>query len=369
MKKLTVIQTLPALNAGGVERGTLEIGRALVAAGHRSIVISNGGRLVAQLEAEGSEHIQLPVHRKSLASLRQVRPVRQLLADIKPDIVHARSRVPAWIAWLAWRKLPATNRPHFVTTVHGLYSVSPYSAVMTKGERVIAVSHTVKKYILANYAHCPADKIQVIYRGVSAAEFPHGYQPSAEWLAKWRQDYPQLQGKTVLTLPGRITRWKGQSEFIDLIEQLVGQNLPVHGVMVGGAEAKKQAYLLELQQEIKARGLEQHLTLTGHRNDIRDIFSQSDIVYSLSNDPEAFGRTSLEALYIGTPVIGWNHGGVGETLTTCYPQGAVTFKDMKQLVAKSVQLIQQPDLPKPMTELTLETMCQSTLAVYASLTQ
>ena len=156
MKKLTVIQTLPALDAGGVERGTLEIARALVAAGHRSIVISNGGRLVKQLEAEGSEHITLPVHKKSLASLWQVTPFRQLLTDIQPDILHARSRVPAWIAWLAWRKLPANtlfqhHRPHFVTTVHGLYSVSPYSAIMTKGERVIAVSNTVQEYILKNY--------------------------------------------------------------------------------------------------------------------------------------------------------------------------------------------------------------------------
>jgi glycosyltransferase involved in cell wall biosynthesis len=367
MKKLTIVQTLPALNAGGVERGTLEIGRALVAAGHRSIVISNGGRLVRQLEEEGSEHITLPVHKKSLASLLQVAAFRKIIADIKPDILHARSRVPAWIAFLAWRKLPQATRPHFVTTVHGLYSVNSYSAIMTKGERVIAVSNTVQDYILKNYPHCSADKIQVIYRGVSAEEFPYNYQPNNDWLTKWHNDYPQLQGKTVLTLAGRITRWKGQSEFIDLIEQLIAKNLPVHGVMVGGAEAKKQAYLEELKAEIKARGLEKYLTLTGHRSDIKEIFSQSNIVYSLSNDPEAFGRTSLEALYIGTPVIGWNHGGVGETLTTCYPQGAVPFKEMAQLVTKSVQLIQQPELPTPMTKLTLETMCQSTLAVYEAL--
>jgi glycosyltransferase involved in cell wall biosynthesis len=146
---------------------------------------------------------------------------RKIIADIKPDILHARSRVPAWIAWLAWRKLPTNNRPHFVTTVHGLYSVNFYSAIMTKGERVIAVSHTVKDYILKNYPQCPADKIQVIYRGVSAEEFPYDYQPNNDWLTKWHNDYPQLQGKTVLTLAGRITRWKGQREFIDLIEELI----------------------------------------------------------------------------------------------------------------------------------------------------
>lgn len=367
MKKLTVVQTLPALNAGGVERGTLEIGRALVAAGHRSIVISSGGRLVAQLEAEGSEHITLPVHRKSLASLLQVGAFRKLIADLQPDILHARSRVPAWIAWLAWRKLPTDRRPHFVTTVHGLYSVNAYSAIMTKGERVIAVSHTVKDYILANYPQCPADSIQVIYRGVSASEFPYGYQPTADWLAQWRSAYPQLQGKTVLTLPGRITRWKGQREFIELIDELVKRQYPVHGLIVGGAEAKKMAYLDELKQLISAKGLERHITLTGHRSDIREIFSQSDITYSLSSDPEAFGRTALEALYIGVPVIGWNHGGVGETLSTCYPQGRVPFTDTQALLAKSEQLLKHPDKPAPTTELSLELMCNSTLAVYQRL--
>ena len=304
MKKLTVVQTLPALNAGGVERGTLEIGRALVAAGHRSIVISNGGRLVAQLEAEGSEHITLPVHKKSLASLLQVTAFRKTIADIKPDILHARSRVPAWIAWLAWRKLPINNRPHFVTTVHGLYSVNFYSAIMTKGERVIAVSHTVKDYILKNYPQCPADKIQVIYRGVSAEEFPYDYQPNNDWLTKWHNDYPQLQGKTVLTLAGRITRLKGHDTFINLIETLISKNHQVHGLIVGGAEAKKQAYLEEIQQLIVSKDLSQHITLTGHRSDIKEVFSQSDIIYSLSSQAETFGRTVLEALYLGKSVLG-----------------------------------------------------------------
>jgi len=186
MKKLTVLQVLPALDSGGVERGTLEIARALVAAGHRSLVVSRGGRLVAQLEAEGSEHIALPVDRKALSSLWQVGPFRQLLAERQPDIVHARSRVPAWIAWLAWRKLPEAQRPHFVTTVHGLNSVSFYSAIMTKGERVIAVSETVRDYIRTHYPQCPEERIRLIYRGVDPAEFPHGYQPSPDWLAQWR---------------------------------------------------------------------------------------------------------------------------------------------------------------------------------------
>jgi glycosyltransferase involved in cell wall biosynthesis len=364
MSRLTVVQTLPALDSGGVERGTLEIARALVAAGHRSIVISRGGRLVGQLEAEGSEHINLPVDRKSLTTLLQVGAFRKLLQTLKPDILHARSRVPAWVAWLAWRKLPVDSRPRFVTTVHGLYSVSFYSAIMTKGERVIAVSETVRDYIRKNYPQCPEDHIRLIYRGVSPDEFPHGYQPSPDWLAKWQQDYPQLAGKTVLTLPGRITRLKGHEAFITLIETLKAKGLPVHGLIVGGAEAKKEAYLTELQEAVKQRGLQADMTFTGYRSDIRDIFSQSHIAFSLSSKAETFGRTTLEALSIGTPVIGWNHGGVGEILAACYPQGAVAKDDVDGLIAACETLVRTPVTVPPVVGFTLGEMCGRTLGVY-----
>ena len=141
------MQLLPALNAGGVERSTLEIGAALVAAGHRSVVVSAGGRQVEQLLAQGSEHVALDIGRKSVFALRHVGALRRLFADLKPDIVHARSRLPAWLAWRALRKPPA-SKTHFVTTVHGLNSPGWYSAIMTRGERVICVSNTVRDHVL-----------------------------------------------------------------------------------------------------------------------------------------------------------------------------------------------------------------------------
>lgn len=363
-RRLTVVQMLPALDAGGVERGTLEVARALVAAGHRSIVISRGGRLVAQLEREGSEHIALPVHRKSLASLFQVRPLRRRLAELKPDIVHARSRVPAWIAWLALRKLPAATRPHFVTTVHGLYSVSPYSAIMTRGERVIAVSETVRDYIRTHYPSCPPERIELIYRGIEPAEFPHGYQPSADWLAQWQADYPQLIGKQVLTLPGRITRLKGHDAFLDLIAALRRDGVNVHGLIVGGAEAKKQAYLSELQQAVATRGLNADISFTGHRSDIREILAVSDIAYSLSTKPESFGRTTLEALSLGTPVIGWDQGGVGEILAHVFPAGRVARDDHARLLACTREVLRGDHAPAAQHDFTLERMLARTLATY-----
>ena len=151
MHDLSVLQVLPTLESGGVERGTLEIGRALVRAGHRSTVISNGGRLQAQLEAEGSRHITLPVHRKSPLSLGLIWRLRSILSSQGFDVVHPRSRMPAWLIYLAWRSLAREGRAHLVTTVHGLYTVNAYSAVMTKGERVIAISETVRDYINEHY--------------------------------------------------------------------------------------------------------------------------------------------------------------------------------------------------------------------------
>ena len=214
---MKVIQILPELNAGGVERGTLEVGKYLVDQGHESIVISNGGRLVTQLETEGSRHITLPVHKKRLSSLKQVRILRRLFEEERPDILHLRSRLPAWLAYLAWRKIDPIARPRLITTVHGFYSVNAYSKIMTRGEQVICVSNSVKDYVQKNYPNVPEDKLTVIHRGVDPAMFPYGFQPTPEWLKIWQQQYPQLEGKYVVTLPARITRWKGQLDFIKVI--------------------------------------------------------------------------------------------------------------------------------------------------------
>jgi len=366
-KPLTILQILPALHSGGVERGTLEIARALVAAGHRSIVVSNGGRLVEQLVREGSEHITMPVHRKSLASLFQIRPFRRLLTELKPDIVHARSRVPAWIAWLALRKLHAKTRPHFVTTVHGLYSISPYSAIMTKGERVIVVSETVRDYVLQNYKRCPPESIKRIYRGVSPEEFPYGFTPEAAWLERWQQDFPQLKGKVVLTLPGRIARVKGHESFIKLIAALRHDWPQLHGLIIGGAEKAKAAYEAELRSLVNAEGLSEHITFTGHRNDMNQALSQCDLVLALRVTPEAFGRTTLEPLRLGKPVIGWDVGGVGEILRRMYPFGAVPAGNEAALVARVREWLAAPQLMPERDDFQLSDMCAETLRVYAEI--
>lgn len=361
---MKVVQILPDLQGGGVEKGTLEVAKALVKNGDESIVISAGGRMVEQLEAEGSRHVQWDLGKKSLFTFRHIWALRRWITQERPDILHVRSRMPAWVVWLAWKGLPEATRPRFITTVHGLYSVSWYSEIMCKGEKVIAVSKTVERYIRENYPKTDIRKVELIYRGVDPEEFPYGYQPEQAWLDSWFAAYPQLQGKQVLTLPGRLTRLKGHHDFIDLIARLRQQGLDVYGFCVGGEDPKRQAYAQELRAKVGELGLTNEVVFTGARSDIRDIYAVSDVVLSLSNKPESFGRTVLESLRMGVPTLGYDHGGVGEILNDLYPQGKVPFANTDALFQCVVQQLQQPVLPAQSTQLTKQAMLANTLQVY-----
>jgi len=365
---MKILQILPELNAGGVERGTLEVARFLVAHGHESLVLSNGGRLVKQLETEGSRHISMPVHRKSLASLLQVRPLRSLLEKEKPDILHIRSRVPGWIAYLAWRGMDPATRPRLVSTVHGFYSVNRYSAVMTRGERVIAVSESARRYVLENYPKIPDERIRVIPRGIDPAAYSLNRRPSEDWLKAWESAYPDFAGKCLLLLPGRITRLKGHEDFFRLVGSLKLAGVPVHGLVAGDAHPKKQAYVQELRGKLAELGLEKDLTFLGHRSDVREVMGVSDLVCALSQQPESFGRTVLEALALGKPVVGYDCGGVGELLERLFPAGRVPLGDHARLVDAATTILRNHPLPAAVGEpFTLEAMCRSTLGVYQEL--
>ncbi|MGA0899779.1 MAG: glycosyltransferase family 4 protein [Luteolibacter sp.] len=367
---MKVIQILPELNSGGVERGTLEIGAALVAAGHQSIVISNGGRLVKALEADGSRHIAMPVHRKKLSSLGQVGPMRQLLKELKPDIVHIRSRVPGWITWLAWRKMDPATRAHLVSTVHGFYSTSFYSAVMTKGERVIAVSKSIRDYILEHYPKTDPDLIRLVYRGIEPEQYRRGHQPDADWLARWQAEHPEFEGRILLLLPGRITRLKGHKDLFELIAALKAEGLPVQGLIAGDTHPQKKEYLAELKQRVAELGIEKEITFLGHRGDLREVMSVCHLVCALSQQPESFGRTVLEAMALGKPVVGYDCGGVGELLTELFPEGRVPLGDSAALLKASRAIIAGKLEPGTVGEpFTLRAMCDSTLAVYDELTR
>lgn len=366
-KKLTVLQLLPALESGGVERGTLEIAQALVEHGHRALVMSAGGSQVTPLVASGAEHFAWPIGKKSLKTLFLVGKLRTFLQEQQVDILHARSRVPAWIAYLAWRGMNPGTRPRFITTVHGLYGVNRYSGIMTKGEQVIAVSNTVRGYILREYPDTLPERIQVIYRGVEGKEYPHSWKPDPAWQLAFFAQFPQAAGKLLVTLPGRITRLKGHEDFIELIARLKRRGLAVHGLIVGGASTSKLRYLQKLRDRVRSMGLEPDISFTGQRDDLKNILAISNLVLSLSTQPESFGRTTLEALRLGVPTAGYDHGGVGEILRTIYPGGLLPLGNIDAATKRITTLLQQPS-PVPDDDLyPLRNMLSQTLDLYDQL--
>ncbi len=367
-KPLTVIQVLPALNGGGVEKGTLEIGHHLSKNSHRSIVVSAGGRLVDQLTQEGSQHICADIGAKKLSTLKYILWFRQLLTDIQPDIIHLRSRLPAWICYMAWKSLPASQRPHFVTTFHGQHSVNRYSKIMACGERVITVSEFMREHILQAYSDTDPEKVIVIPRGINTNLYYPGYQPESQWLTKWYREFPQTHDKQILTLPGRISRRKGIEDFIAIIENLSQQNKKIHGLIIGDTNNAKKKYFHELQQHINSKNLQEFITFVGHRNDLLNIMAISDIVLSLSQKPESFGRTVTEALSLGIPVVGYDHGGVAEQLQSLYPDGRVPVNNIETASQRVKQILQQKNiLIAPNHTYTLSNMCSKTLMVYKNL--
>lgn len=373
-RPLTVLQLLPALESGGVERSTLEVSAALVAAGHRALVASAGGRLLPALLATGAEHVALDIGRKAFATLGLVRPLRRLMVEQGVDIVHARSRLPAWIGWRALQGLPRTSRPRFVTTVHGLNSPSRYSQVMVRGERVICVSGTVRDYVLRHYPDTDLARLRVVPRGIDAAAFAHAPWPDPAARAAAAALHPVLGGEgPLLLLPGRGTRLKGHVDALDLVATLRGEGLDARLWMPGARDPARAAYVAELEAHARAAGIADAVAITPPTAAIAAAYAASDLVLQLSRKPEAFGRTVVEAHAVGRPVLGWDHGGVGELLRELQPDGAVAAFDAAALHARAHALLARgaPAAatipPAALKRYTLRSMQDATLSVYDEL--
>lgn len=369
MRRLTVVQLLPALVSGGVERSTLEIADALVRAGHRAVVVSAGGRLEPVLRATGAEHVTLDVGRKSLLTLRHVGALRRLFADVGADIVHARSRLPAWLGLWAVRGMPAATRPRFVTTMHGLNSPSRYSAVMTRGERVICVSETVRRYLLQHYPRTDPRTLVVIPRGIDPMQFPRAPHPDREARAWAATQHPSLAGDgPLLLLPGRGTRLKGHREALTLLGNLREQGVDARLWMPGTREQGREQYVADLESDAQLGRFADALAITPPTAEIARAYAASDIVLQVSRKPEAFGRTVIESLAVGRPVVGWAHGGVGELLAELQPSGAVPTFDEDRLFDTVRTVLAHPPPPlATMDVYTLHAMQDATLALYDEL--
>lgn len=370
--RVTVMQLLPELNSGGVERGTVEMGRYLVRNGHRSLVVSGGGRLVEQLREEGSHHFKKNIGSKSPIALMHIWPLRRLMKQYQVDVLHLRSRMPAWIGYAAWLSLPRHKRPLLITTFHGFYSVNAYSAIMAKGDGVIAVSASIKRHILEKYKR--QDQVRLIFRGVDAQSFaPHlvAEERVAALAEAWNVD----RSRPILMLPGRLTRLKGQEFFLQSLLHV--RNRDYLALLVGDIQ-DNPGYTAELQSFIGKNHLGTRVRLVGHCSDMPAAFSLADVVLSTSSiEPEAFGRTTVEAMAMGKPVIATAHGGSLETVVPgengwlVQPSDpvalAAAIDDALALDVAKLRRIGENGRERVAEKFTAQAMCEQTLAFYFDL--
>jgi glycosyltransferase involved in cell wall biosynthesis len=308
---VAILQVLPSLVTGGVERGTVEITRAIADAGATALVASAGGRMVPAIERAGGRHITLPLNSKNpLTMWRNASRLATLIGVENIAIVHARSRAPAWSAWWACQRAGA----HFLTTYHGTYREDlpfkrHYNAVMAKGERVIAASRFIAGLIAAQHAVDPA-RIRIIPRGVDPAVFdPAAINGGriARLAAEWRLP----DGAAVALLPGRLTSWKGQAVLIEAVALLARRD--VCCVLVGSDQGRWR-YTAGLIRQGEAYGIADRLRLVGECDDMPAALMLADVVVHASTEPEAFGRVVIEAQAMGRPVIASDLGGPVETV-------------------------------------------------------
>ncbi len=327
---LTVAQLIPALDSGGAERCVVDVAQAVVEAGHRSLVISAGGRLTSELKASGSEHLTRQIGRKSPMLLREALWLRSILTAERIDLLDVHSRVPAWVAWLALSSRAEQLRPALVTTVHGFNRPGIHSRIMTRGDVVIAVSESVRTFLQTHYAGLSSNRVTVIPRGVNRETFAPRTQVNSEWRERFFQQFPECRGRQVLTLAGRLSRGKGHGDLLHLLSRLNRRGQPVHGLCVGSLEGRGD-YVRELQSMARNLGVADRVSFPGVRNDLPQIYAISSVVLSLSVKPESFGLVVAEALSMGRPVVGYAHGGVAEQLEVNYPEGVITPGDLQQL--------------------------------------
>ena len=309
LKGTTILQVLPRLHTGGVERGTVEIVAAITVAGGRALVASEGGRMAAFVERAGGRHVLLPLASKSPFGIwRNAGRLARLVRQEGVGILHARSRAPAWAAWLASRRTGV----RFVTTYHGVYNEGApgkrwYNGVMARGDRVIAISQYVADLIAARHGVEPA-RLRVIPRGVDPVLFnPERIAPDrmARLLQAWRVP----DGVPVVMLPGRLTRWKGQGVLLDAMARL--RHPDAVAVLVGDG---RPGYARELERRAHALGIGERVRLAGHCEDMPAALMLAAVAVSASTEPEGFGRAVIEAQAMGVPTIVSDHGGAAETV-------------------------------------------------------
>lgn len=357
---LRVLQVLPELNVGGVETGTVDLAKYLLGHGHTPVVVSNGGALVQSLENMGITHYQLPVHKKSfLSAWRCAKALQRIIVDERIDIVHARSRVPAWIAFMACRGTEAA----FITTCHGYYSTHLLSRVMGWGKYVIVPSEVIGRHMIEDF-DVPADHIRCIPRSVDLDRFNLSH------------DSQKMKTSFTIAIIGRLTPLKGHTYFLKAMAKVVRIMPYVKVWVIGDAPRNKDSYRHELEALTRRLGLTDTVEFLGTRKDIPQLLARTDVLVLSSTVPEAFGRVIIEAQAADVPVVATKVGGVVEIIEHEKTGLLVLPKDPDGMAQAVIRLLQDRPFAqelavqakkKVLAQYTLAHMAKKTLAVYKEL--
>ncbi len=357
---MNVLQVVPELNVGGVETGTVDLAKYLVGRGHGSIVISSGGALVAELQKAGIPHYTLPVHKKNLWTMvRCITKVRKIIIQENIQIVHARSRVPAWIAYFACRHTQAA----FLTTCHGYYRRHWFSHVMGWAKLVIVPSTVIGQHMVEAFG-VPKENLRLIARSVDLKKF-----------GVPRADVPG-KSHSVISIVGRITPLKGHTYFLRAMATVI-RSLPYVKIwVIGGVPEKKASYKQELEVLVRQLGLSEQVEFLGNRQDVPQLLAQTDVLVLSTTTQEAFGRVILEAQAAGVPVVATRVGGVIEIIDDDRTGILVPPKDPDAMAQEVVRLLRDRKLAETIVKaarkkleerFTLDMMAHKTIGVYEEL--
>jgi len=369
-----VVQVIPALDAGGAERTAVDVAAAVVAAGGRSWIATQGGRLAAEAQSKGATLVIGDFATKNpLRILANATRLARLVQAEGIDILHARSRAPAWSAWLAARR----TQCHYVATYHGIYNArNPlkrwYNAIMTRGEAIIANSAYTASHVAREH-QIPLERIDVIPRGIDINAFtPANVSPQR--IEAIRQQWNLEGNSPVILLPGRLTRWKGQLDFIAALARLPGRNFTA--VLAGDAQ-ERDGYVAELRAAIAAAGLEATTRIPGHCTDMPAAFMAADVIVAPSIEPEAFGRVAVEAQAMGKPLVASRLGAQTETVRdgeTGFLFEPGNVDELSRAMARAMALtvgqraaMGETQRAHVLRQYTVDAMCAATLAVYRRL--
>lgn len=369
---MKVMRLLSSLKHDESERGIFHLGRALVKRGHTSIIVSSADKeheLVKRLERDGNIYHQLSLEKKSWMALRQIWPLRQLIEKYQPDIIHLHSRTPAWILHWALKGAKLKHKPKLVSTMYGFYPLNNYSRALLNVDCTITVSDSVSEYLLQGIKEVkkPPRSIIRIYRGVDTRNFPYRYNPSVYWIHRTFAEYPELEHKKWLLFPTVIGQEYGQEWLIDILGNL-SEDFPNLHIIIMDEDSRRDVVHEEFMQRVNALELRDKLTFIGtKRNDMREWLAAANLVLGLANQPESIGINVLQAIHLGTPVVGWNKAAFHEILKPLYPQGLVkeeTAYALCKVIRNQLENVMRP----PITDkFTMQQMIDETLAVYRKL--